>query len=321
MAVAYIKLQIKGGRQICWREKIMSTVKPETYPSSPLPKANIRRILCASTLTGESSEALDYAILLARSYNAKLFCFYAVETDQEGYQAKYPEIENRFTKVMASYLNPVDEPILDWEIIVNQGEAANQIVETSILNEIDLIVMLSRRRPLGAALIGSTAELVCKTAPCSVLVIHPKETSWTNKETGKVELSRILVGCDFSDFSKFAFSYALEFAYTFSSEIDLIEILPKGVTDNGSPVFGNATYRSLNKLQQLIPETAISYKINRFVAEGEPYKEILAHAKERSIDLICIGAHGKDSSLEYLLGTTTDEILRASPCPILVTRF
>ena len=48
----------------------MSTTKSQTYPSIPLPKASIKRILCASSLTPESDEALDYALLLARSYGA-----------------------------------------------------------------------------------------------------------------------------------------------------------------------------------------------------------------------------------------------------------
>ncbi len=298
----------------------MSTAKSQISPSLTLPKVDIKNILCVSTLTPESSEALDYAILLARSYDAKLFCLHSVETPLDNYQEQFTRIENRFTYAMANYLNPVDPPILDWEILVEEGNAANKIVETAIKQKIDLIVMLSRRRPLGAALLGSTAESVCKSAPCPVLVIHPEETAWTNQENGKVEISRILVGCDFSEYSKLAFAYALKFASTYTSEIDLVQVLPKDIRNSWSPVLGNPIHQSMTRMEALIPET-VENKISRFVAEGEAYQEILNHAKDRNVDLICIGAHGKDSKQEYLFGTTTDKILRVAPCPILVTRF
>ncbi|MBK7995458.1 MAG: universal stress protein [Blastocatellia bacterium] len=31
--------------------------------------------------------------------------------------------------------------------------------------------------------------------------------------------------------------------------------------------------------------------------------------------------YGRDSKKEYLFGTTTDKILRAAKCPVLVTRY
>lgn len=299
----------------------MSTTKSQTSALLPLPNANIKRILCASSLTPESDEALEYALLLASSYNAKLVCFYSVEIPDNNYEANYPEVEKNFTRALAAYLNPMDSPILDWEVMVTQGDAANKIVETAITQEIDLIVMLSRRRPVGAALLGSTAELVCKAAPCSVLVIHPKESEWTDSNTGKIEIPRILVSCDFSKYSKLAMSQALKFANTYGSEIDLLQVIPPDLQVAWSPVFGNPVHQSMNRLGELIPESAKEIKINRFVAEGEPYKEILKHADERNVSLICIGAHSKDSKREYLFGTTTEKILRAATCPVLVSRF
>lgn len=301
-------------------KEIMSTPKLEPDSSKIIPKFSIKRILCVSTLTSESSEALDYALLLARSYNAKLFCFHAVETKLEDYHAEFSEIENRFTRSIATYLNPALPPVLDWEIIVEEGNAAEKIVETAIKQNIDIIVMLSRRRPLSAAILGSTAEVVCKTAPCSVFVIHPEEESWTNEATGKIDLNRVLVGCDFSEYSNLSFVYALEFAQTYGSEIDLLQVLPKNIRNSWSPVLGNPIHQSMERLENLIPD-AINNKINRFVAEGEPFQEILKHAEERNVNLICIGAHGKDSKQEYFFGTTTDKILRSSPCPVLVSRF
>ena len=76
----------------------------------------------------------------------------------------------------------------------------------------DLIVMRSRRRPHRAAILGSTAESVCRTAPCPVLVTHTDERDWVEPITGSMNLRRVLVPYDFSDYSELALKYALSLA-------------------------------------------------------------------------------------------------------------
>ena len=59
------------------------------------------------------------------------------------------------------------------------------------------IVMRSRRRPHRAALLGSTAESVSRTAPCPVLVMHTDERDWVNGFDIKIDLKRVLVATIF----------------------------------------------------------------------------------------------------------------------------
>ncbi|MBK7996621.1 MAG: universal stress protein [Blastocatellia bacterium] len=125
-----------------------------------------------------------------------------------------------------------------------KGDPANKIVSTAIEQRNRFNCYALTPSPISSRLLGSTTEIVCKVAPCPILVIHPNEKSWVNDETGKVELSRILVGCDFSKYSKQAFSYALEFAKTYGSSIDLLHTLPKNIS-TGSPVFGNPVHQSI----------------------------------------------------------------------------
>jgi hypothetical protein len=53
---------------------------------------------------------------------------------------------------------------------------------------------------------------------------------------------------------------------------------------------------------------------------GKPYQEVLAYAREQEIDLICLGAKGKNFSMGALFGSNTDRVLRQAPCPVLVAR-
>src|SRR5215207_3152751 len=89
----------------------------------------------------------------------------------------------------------------------------------------DLTVMRSRRRPHRAALLGSTAESVCRSAPCSVLVMHNDDQEFVSDEL-IVNLKRVLVAYDFSDYSELALKYGLSIAQEHEAELHLLHVLP-----------------------------------------------------------------------------------------------
>ena len=54
------------------------------------------------------------------------------------------------------------------------------------------------------------------------------------------------------------------------------------------------------------------------IAEGAPWRAIVAAAGEEAADAVAIGRHGADASGDGLLGSATDRVLRNAPCPVLV---
>ncbi len=56
------------------------------------------------------------------------------------------------------------------------------------------------------------------------------------------------------------------------------------------------------------------------VRRGIPDEAILAYADERGVDLIVMGTHGRRGVRRYLLGSTTERVLRRSPVPVLAVR-
>src|SRR5690242_20262162 len=128
----------------------------------------IKRILCPTDLSPHAEHALRYAVALSRAHEAELLMVHCVDVDDVG------------------------------EEIIRQAQT----------EAVDLIVMRSRRRPHRAALLGSTAESVCRNAPCSVLVMHGDEREPLGEDF-QVNLKRILVACDFSDYSELALKYGM----------------------------------------------------------------------------------------------------------------
>jgi nucleotide-binding universal stress UspA family protein len=53
---------------------------------------------------------------------------------------------------------------------------------------------------------------------------------------------------------------------------------------------------------------------------GRPHSEILRYARENKIDLIVMSSHGLTGLEHALFGSTTERVLRESPCHVLVIR-
>lgn len=288
----------------------------------------VERILCPTDLTTESDEALRYAIALAFAYKAKLLLLYCrkpgsiVEWSTGSSAARLFEL-SLFTHMDANELKG-----LDWEGVITEGDDKGlAIANEAAKRNVDLIVMRSRRRPHAAALLGSTAETVSRTAPCPVLVTHPSEREWVGLATSEIDLSRVLVAYDSSSHADLALDHALSLAQEYQAEIHLLNVTRDVEKAEDAELTWSSADKELSyevaadRLQQAIPKEVVLWcNIVSVVRCGQPASEILAYAKEHEIDLICMGASGTGFSLDKLFGSTVDRVLRHAPCPVLVSR-
>lgn len=282
----------------------------------------VDRILCPTDLSTESDEALRYAVALAHAYKARLFLLHCSETSAE----ENSEQTNRvFTTSLAPHLSLALLSDLNWVGLVrNSASVAEAIIREAVAQKIDLIVMRSRRRPRAAVLLGSTAETVCRNAPCPVLVTHPLEREWVGMSTGEIDLNRVLIAHDFSQDSARTMNFGLSLAQEYQAEVHLLHVLPTAGHEEpelawSSASGGNAHTFTASQLQQTLPkEMHLWCNFVNVVRCGKPYEEILNYAREHEIDLICMGTGGGDWTVDKLLGSNVDRVLHQAPCPVLV---
>jgi nucleotide-binding universal stress UspA family protein len=304
----------------------------------------IKRILCPIDLSTDANQALRYALALAKTYEAELvlcYCASSVEVLGEtsyiaggtmrGKEVSHALSQGRakglFEASLLKLLGLVAFAKLDWRALVIEGDDVGEaITRAAREQDIDLIVMRSRRRPHRAAVLGSTAEAVSRTAPCPVLVTHSDEREWVDQPDDEIMIDRVLVAYDFSDFSELALRYALSLAQEHQAELHLLHVLPPGIVSEPElawyPVGKDTAYhRAARRLQRAIPEEAYLWcGIKHAVSEGQPYREILNYAEKHDIDLISLGAHGAGFGMRTLFGSNVDRVLRQAPCPVLVAR-
>ena len=291
----------------------------------------VDRILCPTDLSTESDEALRYGVALARAYDAKLFLLHCSEQDslpEEDDGAKMKSHMNRlFVESLVPHLGLASMNELKWEGVVrhNVYHIGDAIVQAAIAKRADLIVMRSRRRPRAAVLLGSTAETVCRNAPCPILVTHPREREWVSMSSGEIDLKRVLIAHDFSRDSESAMNFGISLAQEYQAQVHLLHVLDAEGHEEpelawSSSSTGNAYTFTACKLQDALPkEVCLWCEFVNVVRCGKVHEEVLTYAKEQEIDLICMGASGSDWTVGNLLGSNVDRVLREAPCPVLVS--
>ncbi len=145
-----------------------------------------------------------------------------------------------------------------------------------------------------------------------------------------IELKRILAATDFSEYGATAVRYACEFANAFSAELDLLNVVEPpaaAYSEFGIGYLGvegieedlkNAAAAALNAVPD--PPWQDKLMVTRTVLVGTPFIEIVRHARDRDVDLIVIGTHGRGAIAHMLMGSTAEKVIRKAPCPVLTVR-
>ncbi|MBZ0177957.1 MAG: universal stress protein [Melioribacteraceae bacterium] len=144
-----------------------------------------------------------------------------------------------------------------------------------------------------------------------------------------MEINKILVPIDFSDYSKSALKYAVGFAEKFNAELYLVyvvepQVYPADFTMGQvavPPMEADMTKIAENELNALAKqEIGGKVKTNSLIKVGQPFMEINETAAENDIDLIIIATHGHTGVEHLLFGSTAEKVVRKAPCPVLTLR-
>jgi len=137
-------------------------------PHTMLPgKVNVpfRRVLCPVNYSLSSQAALEHADALAAGMGAELIVAH-IDEDPRGTNAQDS------LKRLCDWIPASVRAHCTVKEVVKQGSAAEQIVSEAEKYRADLLVIGAQPRGLlGRVLLGSTTELVIRSAPCPVLSV------------------------------------------------------------------------------------------------------------------------------------------------------
>ncbi len=296
-------------------------------------------ILVPIDFSDTSREALPYAYKIAGKFGSKITLLHAItmfEYDPYGSQKSFSSADDLYESIEESANNYCDEIIenanetskkLSIEKVMERGISPHEVITGYAKNNIvNLIVMATHGRSgVAHVLLGSVTEKVIQTASCPVLVTKkPKHA-----DLQELLFNNILVPTDFSESSRQAMEYAVVLAKEYNAKINLMHSLEVRF----HPAYYAAGVESIFQLDPDI-KPRIQARLEAFlqsfdlsgievatsITEGSSHTQIVKQAQSQKHDLIVMSTRGHDEIADYLIGSTTDRVIKSAPCPILVTR-
>ena len=133
---------------------------------------------------------------------------------------------------------------------------------------------------------------------------------------------KILVAVDGSSNSDFAVEQALSMANACNSTlyvITVIDVYPKQV--EGTP---GAKEQMQKEAEGLLQKVEAKAKENDISVESavhwgrHPHEAIIKDSKEKGIDLIVLGSHGRTGLKKFFLGSVAQKVIGYARCPVMV---
>jgi nucleotide-binding universal stress UspA family protein len=166
----------------------------------------------------------------------------------------------------------------------------------------------------------SSSEKLIKGLQMPMLVVRGIKSE--SASAGTVPIRKILCPVDFSDLSKKALRISRELSDAFSSDLQVMHVLPEfAMKKMKIPAGRGRAVKDLYEQEKMRFDGFLSVSspdTQGVMEQGEPHKRIVALAREKDSDLIVIGARGLGFIRGMLIGSVTDAVLKSSPCPVLV---
>ena len=288
----------------------------------------MQKIVAAIDFSKYSTAVVHHAVGLSTRFDAKLFVFHAISfprNEMYGTASNDRSIsaDDKASRASARIDTLMEKRNADWQQIIRFGDPVEEVARFAEETEADLVIAASHgisgwRR----LLLGTVVERLARYLTRPLLVIRRARQP---KIAGDLKLSRIVVSCDLTEGAATLLDYALKLATSFDAELHLVHAIEApinaSIMDPTAAPYGEVQ----NALQQRISDQLVTLIADRgntaitikpVVLPGLPYEEILEYASVHAADLIIVGVRKRQSVEKWLIGSTTEALLRHAVCPV-----
>ena len=303
---------------------------------------DIKQILCPVDFSDASRHALRHAVMLARWYESAVTVLHVFHVPSSPVVfSGYPEpialpampvppqeIRQQSEESLKRFVAGLETGGVSISLRAEAADTVRGILTAAEALPADVIVLGTHGRGgFDRAVLGSVTEKVLRKAACPVLTVPPPTAE--SADEVPVLLDRILCPMDFSDPSFTAMKYALSLAQEADATLLLVHVLEE-MPPRNPKLFGHfdlvgyeraLTDDAIERLREAVPDAARDWCTpEELVTRGKPYAEILRLAEARDAHLIVMGVHGRSAVDLLVFGSTTHQVVRQAPCPVLTLR-
>jgi nucleotide-binding universal stress UspA family protein len=267
-------------------------------------------ILHPTDLSTTSHSAFEHALKIAVA-NRSRFSIAHVDKDKDDVPAwvEFPQIRETLERwKLLSEGSPRQAVAEQLGVHVKKVDRISKKPLESIVGFVetdhtDLIVLSTEgREGLPRWLHPSFSEALLRRSLVATLFVPSGARGFVSHENGEAKLNRILIATDNRPAPDFGIDVASGLVRSLNVESPSAEALFVG--EHGSA-------------PALHPPHDFPWSFEQLVRPGKPVEEILRRADEIEADLIVAVTEGHHGFLDALRGSTTEQIVRQAPCPVL----
>ncbi len=287
-------------------------------------RISLTKILVTTDFSEVSDRALDYAIALARRYDARIYLAHVITPDPFQFaepqlaQATYEKVRQAAEEGITDILISGKLRGLPHEVLLEEGNVWPTLERLIIEHEIDLVVAGTHGRgKVQKILIGSVAEEIFRQADTAVLTVGPAVKGDPQKE---IDLKHILFATDFGPGAQKAAAHAFSLAQEHNATLTLLHVIEHAPAYTEESVARQREINAVRMRQLMPPGTEDWCKPGFRVTFGSAVEEILIAARECKADLIVMGAKARRSLAGHVPLTIAYNVVTKATCPVLTVR-
>jgi nucleotide-binding universal stress UspA family protein len=279
-----------------------------------------KAVLLATDLSVRCDRAFDRAVSLAGQWQARLVAVHAMEGIGIGEADEVPSWRRAGDPQRAAEArirSELREVSPGLTVAIEVGDLVDAILRIAEARGCGLIVTgVSRDELLGRMVLGSTVSRLVRCSAVPVLVVRRR---------GLRPYRHVVVATDFSDSSRHALEASARFfpgrvltlfnacdaplAGLAADPASYREQFRKAALQDGAAFLQSS---DLTGWQGQTPEV--------LVENGDPERLIYEYVKDREIDLVVAGSHGRSALFDVLIGSVAQGLLTTLPCDVLIVR-
>lgn len=272
-------------------------------------------VIFATDFSPGSLVAGRYAALLAQHYNCKLIVLHAFSLERPAAEAELlghkPSLQREQLEAQLSHAIAQLHCDKRVEPMITEGTPLEAVIRASQQHRPAMVVLGTHGgSTFKRHFVGSVAEAIIRTIDDPVLTVGPHVPL---PPPDRLELKRVLYATDFSVAANDAANYAFAVAESFRCPIDVLHVVSRD--DMSKPELLTTTHAKLADAAHEHTEPLSEM----FVESGEVRERILEHVRNRSIDLIVLGAHHHSQLARHIRTGPTFRIIAEAACPVLTT--
>ena len=237
-----------------------------------------------------------------------------------GVAAVRQEMRRRGEQITAPAVERLREMGIHAEVTVMRGNPAVLIPFAARKWPADLIFIRAHNRTdFRNWLLGSVAQSVVESAPCSVEIVCSTETDQLSANDGM----RIFVATDGSDVSLAAAQAVAETNWPADSEVKIVSVI--------NPILYSLeeigllrdkrterAHQAISQAMSVLKHTSL--KVSGEVIAGTIVRQIIDRARSWNAELIVLGTHQPRGLKRLLLGSTSTSVANRAHCSVRVIR-